>query len=359
MLDDRYETGCMMKKEKRTEKGKKKNFGKLLMLVEVILIIAALMVAGLIYVRMQVAAVQKTSTQSFEEMKRHYAFITTSVEDNFRNKIYEGAKQYAEEEGIYLEWFGKELAIDYSKIELLKMAITSEVDGIILEGDDSEEIQGLIDWADEEGIPVVTVLTDSYNSKRKSFVGISNHNLGREYGRQIIKIANKETKEAMLLIDVNAEDSGQNIILNGIKETLANEGNHLNIEVNTLAISADSAFEREEAIQSIFLNREELPEIIICLNEENTISVYQAAVDYNLVGEINILGYSANETILNAISRNVIVSTAVVDYEQMGIHCVQALDEYLEANRVNDFVTIDVSTVTKKNVERYLEDAGE
>lgn len=47
----------------------------------------------------------------------------------------------------------------------------------------------------------------------------------------------------------------------------------------------------------------------------------------------------------------------MVDYEQMGIYCVEALDEYIEIEHVNDFVTMDVNTVTKNNVARYLKDA--
>lgn len=348
-----------MKQEKRIENGRKMNRRQLFMLAGSILIMVVLTAASLIYVRSQITGTQEVSTESYEQFVRHYAFITNSVEDNFRSEIYEGARQFAEEEKIYLEWLGDGLAIDYSKEELLKMAIASKVDGIILEGDGSEETQELINTATESGIPVVTVMTDSYDSARQSFVGIGSHNLGREYGRQIVRIANKETNDVLILMDASAEDSGQNIVFTGIKDTLTNEGNHLNLELDTLAISEDSPFSEEEAIRNIFLNKDDLPDIIICMNEDNTISAYQAAVDYNLVGEVGILGYSINDTILNAIDRNVISATCVVDYEQMGIYCVKALDEYIETGHVNDFVTMDVNTITKNNVARYLEDAEE
>lgn len=348
-----------MKQEKRIENSQKMNRRQLTMLAGSVLLIVLMTAFSLSYLKRQVAGAQELSPEFYEEFKRHYAFITGSVEDDYRSEIYEGARKFAEEEKIYLEWLGNDLAIDYSKKELLKMAIASKVDGIILEGDGSEEIQELINKAVEEGIPVVTVMTDSYDSKRQSFVGIGSHNLGREYGRQIIKFANKETERALILMDISTEDSTQSIVFNGIKETLANEGNHLSLKLDTLAISEDSVFGEEEAIRDIFLNKEDLPEIIICLSEENTLSAYQAAVDYNVVGEVAILGYSVNDTILNAISRNVIAVTCVVDYEQMGVYCVEALDEYIEMEHVNDFVTMDVNTVTKNNVARYLKDAEE
>lgn len=346
-----------MKQEKRIENGRKMNRRQLFMITGSILIMIALTAVSLIYVRRQITGTSEVSTESFEKFDRHYAFITNSVEDSYRSEIYEGARQFAEEEKIYLEWFGDGLAVDYSKEELLKIAIASKVDGIILEGDGSEKTQELINTSTESGIPVVTVMTDSYDSARKGFVGISSHNLGREYGRQIVRIANKETDSVLVLMNASSEDSGQSIVFTGIKDTLTNEGNHLDLELETLAISEDSPFSEEEAIRNLFLNRNDLPDIIICMNEENTISTYQAVVDYNLVGEVGILGYSVNDTILNAIDRNVISSTCVVDYEQMGIYCVKALDEYIETGHVNDFVTMDVSTITRNNVARYLNDA--
>lgn len=195
--------------------------------------------------------------------------------------------------------------------------------------------------------------------QRQSFIGIGNHNLGREYGRQIIRVANKNTKDALILMDTSMEDSGKNLVYNGIRDTLDNEGNHLNLELKTVVLKEDSPFGKEEAIREIFLNKEELPEIIICLNEKDTISAYQAVIDYNLVGQISILGYSDADTILNAINRKVIASTIVVDAEQVGCYCIKALDEYIETKYVNDFFTMDVNAVTPNNVKGYLKDAGE
>lgn len=261
-----------------------------------------------------------------------------------------------------MEWMGKDLTVDYTKKELLEIAIASGVDGIILEGDGSEDTRELIAEADKASIPVVTVLSDCSGSQRKSFVGIDSYDVGREYGRQIIREANSNTKEALILMNAAAEDTGQNIIFNGIQETLANEGNHLNLTLTARAVMADSQFGGAEEIRSIFqefyLHPETMPEIIVCLNEQNTVSVCQAVVDFNLVGQVDILGYFATETILNAIDRNVISASIAVDTQQLGIRSVEALDEYLETGYVSDFVAMDVNTVTKDNVKGYLRNAS-
>lgn len=334
------------------------NNKQLIVLAVIVFLLVIMMIISLIYIRKQVDRTNQVNDEEYKEYIRHYAFITESLEDNFWSKVYDGAKEFGEDEDVYLERMGERLDINYSKEELLKIAIASKVDGIILEGDGSEEIRSLIDEAVAGGIPVVTVLTDSYDSRRQSFIGIGSYNLGREYGRQIVRIATKETKEALILMDTVSEDSGQNLIFNGIKETLANEGNHLNLQLSTLAVNEDTPYSEEEAIRNIFLYQEGLPDIIICLSEKNTISAYQAVIDYNLVGQVDILGYYVTDTILNAISRNVISATIAMDTEQMGVHSVKALDEYIETGHVSDFVTMDVNTVMSNNVEEYLHNAA-
>lgn len=325
-------------------------------------VIAAFMAAAtigcFIYIKALTAGIAAVEQQAYKEYDRHYTFITDRFDDNFWKEMYDGAQKFGEDKKVYLEWFGKDLAINYTKTELLQMAIDAKVDGIILEGDDSRELAELINQAVEKKIPVVTVLTDSYDSGRESFVGIGSYELGREYGRQIVHIATKDSKEVLILMDTETDSSSQSIVYNGIKETLGNEGNHLNLALETLAVTADTPYGNEEVIRNIFLNQEPLPDIIICLNEQNTVSAYKAVVDYNLVGQVDIIGYYVTDTILNAINRKVISATIAVDSRQMGILSMRAMEEYIETGHVSDFVTMDVNTVTPNNVKEYLRDTG-
>ncbi len=228
--------------------------------------------------------------------------ITENFEDSFWEEAYRYARKYAGEESVCLEWFGKELAMNCSKGDLLRAAIASGVDGIILEGDPGEDT------------------------------------------REIIK---------------EAEEKGQNIILNGIRETLANEGNPLELEMDAMALKAGTGFFWGSDGMKALLNSGELPDIIICLDEKNTVNLCQAVVEYNCVGKVDILGYSHADYALNAVSREALQSALSVNARQLGICCIQVLNEYLETGYVSDFLTVDVDAVTLRNVERYLTDAQE
>lgn len=351
----------MAEQEEKIRQKEHMNNRQLTVLAILILLMVFVTIGSLGYLRRQTESSKGMQSQAYTEYQKHFAFVTDAVDDNFWQEIYEGAKAYGEAEGIYLEWTGRNLSVDYSKTELLQIAIMSDVDGILLEGDGSDETRALIDEAYQAGIPVVTIFSDSYDSKRQSFIGIGSYDLGREYGRQIVRIATKEMKNVLVLMDATVQDSGQSILFNGIKETLANEGNHLNLTLETLAVNEETAFGGEEVIREIFqknIRKEaELPDIIVCLNEKNTITAYQAAVDYNMVGKVEILGYYVTDTILEAISREVIAATIAVDSRQMGADSVKALEEYIRTGHASDFVAMDVNAVTPNNVKEYQQDA--
>lgn len=347
-------------KEKIRISNKDKALTMLLIVISTIMLIVT--VCSLVYFRVQVTELNTVENTEYSEYDRHYALITDDLEKSFWDSVYEGTKEEGDKSGAYVERLGKNLAVTYTKEELMEIAIDSHVDGIILEADESEVTTQQIERATENGIPVVTVLSDNANSARKSYVGISNYNLGGEYGKQIMKLLNGEHQKVLILMNVNTEDSAQNIIYTAIQETLEKAGVDMSlVNIETAAISDDGAFSAEESIRDIFMDAENLPDIIICLNELNTTSTYQAAVDYNKVGVINIIGYYSSDTILRAIDRNVIQATISVDTAQMGRYCVQVLDEYIATGHVSEYFSVDISQITAENVDDYLliEDADE
>lgn len=310
----------------------------------------------LIYLRIQVIRQNEQDTQVFREYEKHYVLIADKGNSTFWENVYNGAVEFGKNSGAIVERMGENLAVNYSKDELVDIAIAAKVDGIILEGDESDSQKIMIDKAIDAGIPVVTTLADNYGSKRQAFVGITNYDLGREYARQVIKIATKETKQVLILGDSDSEGTGKNILINGYAETMQNEGNHLELETKVLSVDNTDSFASQEKIRDIFLNSQSKPDIIVCLNEVNTISAYQAVVDYNLVGQIKIIGYYASESVLNAIEKEVVSSSIVFDAGKMGSMCVEALNEYIATGYVNDYITVDAEIVNKNNIKEYQVD---
>lgn len=325
----------------------------------------AVTLGGMIFFRQQVSkATQALEETEYREYDRYYAMIVSDADSSFWQEVYAGACQRAEESGVCVELLGGNLAADYTKEQMLHIAVESKVDGIIIQADESEAVTANINDAVENGIPVITVLGDNTAGERQSFVGVGSYNLGREYGRQVLELYQREgaaeqwaedSCSVYVLMDMNAEDTSQNILYSGIQETIESSEPRPNVQMEMYAVSNESRFAAEESIRDLFMNAEEQPDIIICLNELNTSCVYQAVVDYNRVGEIGIIGYYDSEDILQAIEREVVHSTIVVDTAQMGGYCVEALNEWYQTGNVSEYFVVDTYLVNGGNVAAYLE----
>ena len=305
----------------------------------------------------------------YEIYDRHYVMITGREDSDFWDRVYESAFLEGKKRGAYVERFGEELAVEYGRNELLRLAMQASVDGIIVPGDEEEETIALLQEVVEQGIPVVNVLQDSTGSVRQCFVGNNSYNLGQDYGRQILELlAEGEGTEdgggpgnqpvrVLVLVDENRTDTSQNLVLLGIRETLENAGESADsVSVETSPVDNSRGFSSEESIRDIFLDAGKLPDILVCLSAVHTRCAYQAAVDYNKVGTVQMLGYYDSDAILEAVSKNILYSTIALDTEQMGRFCVQALDEYAETGYTNNYMAVDTRLIRAAEAERLVEE---
>ena len=336
-------------KEKKEQNDKKK-ITWMLWISVVTVLLTVLLIIGVFQIYRKSIRPQKDESI----YDRYYMMIVEDRKSDFWQAIYNGAYEAGLEQNVYVDLLGNNLARNFNKYELMEIAIYSDVDGIIVEADESYRMTDLINRAVEKGIPVITLYSDNTDSKRCSYVGIGNYDLGCEYGRQVLGIAGKEPKKVTLLVSANASDSSQNIVWSGIQETIKQENiQNAPIELSLFSIDDSNTFTVEESIRDIFI-QENLPDIIICLNAVNTACVYQAVIDYNKVGEIDILGYYDTDTIIKGIYRNVITSTITVDTEQMGRYCVDALTEYEQMGNTNEYFMADITLIDKANVSDFV-----
>lgn len=328
------------------------------------LILIAVILLGLFFCYQKLLEVRSGEDGTYETYDRHYVMITGSEDSELWDKVYESALEEGKIRGVYVERFGNNLAVNYDRNQLLEIAIEAAVDGIIVTGDEEEETVELINEAVDGGIPVVTVLRDSTGSRRQCFVGSNSYNIGQEYGHQILKIlaedsveeqAEDEIQKVLVLVDESRTDTSQNLILLGIRETLERKlGENHPVVVETAPVDNRRSFSSEESIRDIFLDTEEMPDILVCLNAVYTRCAYQAAVDYNKVGTMRILGYYDSDVILDAVAKDIIDSTITLDTVQMGQLCVEALDEYVNTGYTNSYLAVDTHLITAGEAKQMM-----
>lgn len=292
------------------------------------LIITLLGVVLLYRAQISIFGPAENANETYTECERHYVLITNGENDDFWDHVYQSALAEGLENQAYVERFGSTLSVDYTRNELLKIALLASVDGVIVEADEDKETQTLIDALVNANIPVVTALKDCSASLRQCYVGSNNYDTGVLYGQKIADLM-KGRRKAEVLVVSSGDTPGpyENLILLGIRETVAELLPNCKVKVDIANISRNSSFAEEEYYNSLFMD-DDLPDVLICQNALGTICAYQSAIDHNQVGKVEIIGFYDSPAILAEVQKKVLTATLSIDAEQIGISCVRALEDY-------------------------------
>lgn len=334
------------------------------MIVGTVIMIAAAAFTGIVF-RVITRTMQNVEQEETVSFDKHYAFVTDDSESDLWQEVFDAADEQAREYNAYLEDLSIGLGRDYSAEELLRIAVNSKMDGIVYSGRANRRVSELIDRAVDEGIGVVVLQNDVEKSKRQCYVGLNYYELGQMYALEIDKLINTDNMSGMtidVLVDGDMAEGASNLIVMAIEDHLREEigepedGEEIELpEMIVTRIDAEDIFSAEESIRNIFLEKESLPDIMLCVNGVYTRCACQAVVDYNLVGQVQIIGYFANDTILDAVDKQVIYSTVSVDTNEMGRSAIQALHEYNSMGYTNSYLPVGIGIVDQEKAHQMIE----
>lgn len=323
----------------------------LLLAVALILLLTG---TGTALIRFQslIASSSLPETDGSAFYSRHFAMVVGDSDDPFWTSVYHSAAQTAQDNDAYLELTGGGLSERYDLQERMRMAIAQQVDGILVYPDGSEEMTQLIEEAADREIPVVTLMEDDLNSSRQAHVGGNNYDQGQEYGRllrQLWEEQGESVRRVAVLLD-SSWGTSQEILYSAILEAC----DALPLTFQAVTVDSTNSFSAEEVIRDLIMDAASQPDVLVCLDDTDTISAYQAVVDYNRVGQVQILGNYDSTHTLTAIQKGIIYATIAIDPQQLGQQAVEALTDYLSDGRANAYTTVDLLVITGETVEDYL-----
>ncbi|MGE8080080.1 substrate-binding domain-containing protein [Peribacillus loiseleuriae] len=153
--------------------------------------------------------------------KHRLVLITQELETPFWDKVAKAAMEQAKKESASLEVWGSYGNNREDFLKKIEIAIYSQVDGIIVQGLDTDEFKALTKIkAASYGIPIITVANDvpMEDSLRKSYVGSDQYLAGKMIGEQLL--ADMGTAgEVAIMIDKQYQYF-QKQRLEGIKDVL-------------------------------------------------------------------------------------------------------------------------------------------
>ena len=293
-----------------------------------------------------------------EVYRYKYDMIVDSPESSFWQAVYNCAQEWAQKNNAILELRGSGKENDYNKLDYMNMSIASNSDGIILQYSGEQGLESKINEAVQKGIPVVTVMSDAVHSMRQSFVGVSDYQLGSAYGEKVAEYVTKDTKSILILLKRNIDDMNQSQIYTQISNAAqAKAGSAADIKISGKNLLSTGTFETEEAVTDIFQQKDKVPDILVCMDEETTECARQAVLDFNLAGKVTIIGYYSSDDILTAVEKGVISVTCDVDTDQLGKYSIEALTEYQKDGRTNSYYNVDINFLDKDAVREMRREA--
>ncbi len=291
---------------------------------------------------------------SMKEYDHHYLFVSAD-RSGMMQDVFKAASESADRAGGYLEWCGSGTDNSYTEAECINISIAMRADGILVCPDGSNDLADAIDRASDAGIPVVTIMRDLPDSKRVSYAGVSGYQIGELYGGRLISMLHEGINDVCLLENKGTgKDDTQLLYTKMIQSVNSGAPSGKTIKLRTEEVDNFTDFDTEEVIRNLLLG-DHVPDILICVDSIQTECAIQALIGYNLVGDVQVIGYYATEPILHALRQQLIPVTMTIDTAQLGEDSVQALDEYRKLKRVNSYYNIALDSITPRTVDAYIE----
>ena len=311
-----------------------------------------------IYFQKTLEKVDLNDGEKARAYEKHYLMISNDRDKDMWQSIYKSAVSTAKDKNAYVELLSPDKRSGNTQEDCLRIGIASNVDGIILEADGSKEEKDLIAEASLKGIPVVTVLTDDSSSARISFVGVNSYQIGTAYTEELLGLLKPEGKTAIMFLmnaDTRAQES--NLAFYQVKKELEEKKTaKQDVDISQYAMNSKADFDTEEVVRDIFV-KEDLPDVLVCMDSVVTECVYQALIDYNQVGNVQVIGFYYSDSILDAISKGIISSSVTLDMKGVGEYSINALEEYSALKHTNGYYSVGQNVITRDNVREYRKEA--
>jgi ribose transport system substrate-binding protein len=190
-----------------------------------------------------------------QEEQYRLVLITQDMETPFWDKVASGAIEQAKENGASLEVWGSYGNNIEDFLKKMEIAIHSKVDGIIIQGLDTDDFKQLTKTkASFYGIPIITVANDvpMSESLRKTYIGSDQYKAGELIAKQLV--SDMGTIGEVVLMYDRQQEFYQTQRLNGIKDVLKD---YPEVQI----MFAETSDSREQTIASTqdVLNR--MPEV--------------------------------------------------------------------------------------------------
>jgi ABC-type sugar transport system, periplasmic component len=254
--------------------------------------------------------------------------ITQELETPFWDKVGAGAREEAAKHGAMLEIWGSYNNDSDEFLKKLEIAIHSRMDGIIVQGLDTDAFKELVKYkAASYGIPVITVANDVPDSLRRTYVGSNQFHAGQMIARQLAADMGPEGTVILLRDSANAYYQEQR--LDGIRSILES---HPGIELQY----AETQGTREQVIAAMqdLMNRSPDVQAFIAANANLTAAMVQEIGRRSRVQPYHIYSFDDSPDMLTLLRQGMIDGIIEQSPEEMGRISAALMIDWLKGGQL-------------------------
>jgi ribose transport system substrate-binding protein len=282
---------------------------------------------------------------SLEE--RRIAVIPKGTSSVFWESVRAGAQKAGDEFGYEISWNGPELESDRERqIQIVEDFIALKVAGIVLAPNGSNALVPKVEEMFTKNIPCVIIDSEIDTDKYVSFAATNNYQGGVIAARRMGKILNGKGK---VIVTKFMPGSGSTVNReNGFIDTIGKE--FPDIEIVDTKYGMATVETALQAAEDLLTKHAEL-DGLYASNASTSVGSAQALQSQGRTDSIKMIGFDAEETLIDKLRSGVIDSLVVQDPYKMGYIGVKTLVDKINGKEVPKSIDTGVELVTLERLE--------
>jgi ribose transport system substrate-binding protein len=294
------------------------------------------------------AAVALLAISCNRQQQTRIAVIPKGTAHLFWQSVHAGAVAAGREFHAEIMWDGPPNETDYSRqLEILDSMLNRHVEGVVVAAADKTILNGSLDRAAREKIPVVVFDSGVDSTNYVSFVATNNFEAGKLGARKLGELLHGKGKAAMIQ---NAPGSASTMDREGgFKEALAKEFPGIQLVAEQYSMS--NRAKAMSAAENILTAHPDL-DGIFASSEPSSVGTSQAVKSRGLQGKLRFVGFDSSDGLVEDLNAGVIDALVVQDPFKMGFEAVRAVTDKLAGKTPNKQIDLTAVVITKSDLDK-------
>ena len=279
--------------------------------------------------------------------ERRIAVIPKGTSSVFWESVRAGAQKAGDEFGYEISWNGPELESDRERqIQIVEDFIARKVAGVVLAPNGSNALVPKVEEMFTKNIPCVIIDSEIDTDKYVSFAATNNYQGGVIAARRMGKILNGKGK---VIVTKFMPGSGSTTNReNGFIDTIEKE--FPDIEIVDTKYGMATVETALQAAEDLLTKHAEL-DGLYASNASTSVGSAQALQSQGRADKIKMIGFDAEETLIDKLRSGVVDSLVVQDPYKMGYIGVKTLVDKINGKEVPKSIDTGVELVTLERLE--------